>query len=101
MDPDHMMQKLGDFIVKRRWWIIAAWVIIAVCITAFAPKLSSVTSSDQTSFLPSKYESVQAQKVAKKSFPESKDDVENLIAPRQDGGKQTAEDQAKIQGVVA
>lgn len=92
-----MMQTLGNFIVKRRWWVLAAWVVIAVCITAFAPKISDVTNSDQTSFLPSKYESVQAQKIAEKSFPQSKDDVEILVVQRQGGDKLTATDQAEIQ----
>jgi RND superfamily putative drug exporter len=95
-----MMQKLGAFITKYRWWVIAVWVIVSVAITAFAPKLSSVTSSDQTSFLPSRYESVQAQKIAEKSFPESKDDVEILLVQRKDGGKLTSTDQAKIQQIA-
>jgi RND superfamily putative drug exporter len=92
-----MMQKLGSFITRNRWWVIAVWVVVAVVITAFAPKLSSVTSSDQTSFLPSKYESVQAQKIASKSFPQSKDDVEILVVQRRDAGKLTAADHAKVQ----
>jgi RND superfamily putative drug exporter len=92
-----MMQKLGAFIVRNRWWVIAIWVIMTVVIGAFAPKLSSVTSSDQTSFLPSKYESVHAQKIAEKSFPQSKDDVEILVVQRKDGGKLTAADHATVQ----
>lgn len=91
-----MLNKLGTFITKNRWWVIAVWVVVAVAITAFAPKLSSVTSSDQTSFLPSKYASVQAQKIAEKAFPQSKDDVEILLVQRQDGGKLTGADQASI-----
>ena len=95
-----MLNKLGIFITKNRWWVIAAWVIIAIGITAFAPKLSSVTSSDQTSFLPNKYESVQAQKIADKAFPQSKDDVEILVVKRQDGGKLTSADQSTIQALA-
>jgi RND superfamily putative drug exporter len=70
-----MLNQLGKFITRNRWWVILVWVVAAVVITVFSPKLSEVTSSDQTSFLPSKYESVQAMKVAEKAFPESKDDV--------------------------
>lgn len=92
-----VLNKLGSFIVKNRWWVILAWVIAAVIITAFSPKLSSVTSTDQTSFLPNKYESVQAQKIGSKAFPQSKDDIEILLVKRQDGGKLTASDQAAIQ----
>ncbi|MEJ0073634.1 MAG: hypothetical protein WDN27_06225 [Candidatus Saccharibacteria bacterium] len=67
-----MLNALGKFITKYRWWVIAVWIVAAVGIAAFAPKLSSVESSDQTSFLPSKYQSVQAQKIADKAFPQSK-----------------------------
>jgi len=91
-----MLNKLGIFVVKNRWRVIAVWVVAAIAITAFAPKLSSVTSSDQTSFLPNKYDSVQAQKIAEKAFPQSKDDVEILLVKRQDGGKLTAADHATI-----
>lgn len=92
-----MLNKLGNFITKNRWWVIAVWVVVAIIITAFSPKLSSVTSTDQTSFLPNKYQSVQAQKIADKVFPESKDDVEILLVQRQDGGKLTDADQTTIQ----
>jgi len=92
-----MLNKLGDFITKRRWWVIAFWVIISVIISAFAPKLSDVTSSDQTSFLPGKYESVQAQKVGEKAFPQTKDDTEVLLVQRKDGGKLTADDKTAAQ----
>jgi len=92
-----MLNKLGNFIVRNRWWVILTWVVAAIVITVFSPKLSSVTSSDQTSFLPSKYESVQAQKIADKAFPQSKDDAEILLVKRQDGGKLTAADHTAIQ----
>ncbi len=95
-----MLNKLGNFIVRNRWWVILTWVVAAVVITVFSPKLSSVTSSDQTSFLPSKYESVQAQKVADKAFPQSKDDVEILLIRRTDEAQLTAADKAKIQALA-
>jgi len=95
-----MLNKLGSFITKNRWWVIAVWVVVSVVITAFAPKLSSVTSSDQTSFLPNKYESVQAQKVGEKAFPQTKDDTEVLLVERQDKGTLTTSDKATIQSLV-
>jgi RND superfamily putative drug exporter len=95
------MEKLGDFVARRRWWIIAAWILVAIVINAFAPKLSSVTSTDQTSFLPSKYESVQAQKIGEKAFPQSKDDTEILLVKRQDGGKLTAADHKAVQKLAS
>jgi RND superfamily putative drug exporter len=96
-----MLNKLGSFIARNRWWVIGVWVIAAVAITAFAPKLSEVTSTDQTSFLPGKYESVQAQKIGEKAFPQSKDDTEILLVKRQDGKPLTASDHTAIQALVS
>jgi len=95
-----MLNKLGELVAKYRWWVIAAWVVLAVVITVFSPSLSSVESSDQTSFLPSKYESAQAQKLAAKAFPESNNDTEILLVTRKDGGKLTAKDHAALQTVA-
>ncbi len=92
-----MLNKLGSFIVRNRWWVIGVWVLVSVIVAVFAPKLSSVTSSDQTSFLPRKYESVQAQKIGEAAFPQSKDDVEILLVKRTDGAKLTTDNQAAIQ----
>lgn len=96
-----MLNKLGDFIAKNRWWVIGVWIVLTIVISAFAPKISSVTSSDQTSFLPNKYESVQAQKLADKAFPETKDDSEVLLVKRHDGGKLTDADKAAVQALVS
>ncbi|HVU59621.1 MAG TPA: hypothetical protein VHC98_02180, partial [Candidatus Saccharimonadales bacterium] len=92
-----MLNKLGSFVATYRWWVIGAWIVLAIAITVFSPKLSSVTSSDQTSFLPSKYETVQAQHIAEKAFPATKNDVEILLVERQDGNVLTAGDKQAVQ----
>jgi RND superfamily putative drug exporter len=48
--------KLGRFVVHNPWKVIAAWVIAAVAVVAFAPTLADVTNKDQAAFLPDKYE---------------------------------------------
>ena len=59
-----MFTELGRFVVHNPWKVIAAWVIAAVAVVAFAPTLADVTNKDQASFLPDSYESVQAQELA-------------------------------------
>lgn len=95
-----MLNKLGTFITRNRWYVIGVWVVLAIVITAFSPKLSSVESSDQTSFLPHKYESVQATDIGNKAFPQSKDDVEILLVTQRGGGKLTAADHTAIQNLT-
>ncbi|MEV1019846.1 hypothetical protein [Streptomyces sp. NPDC050264] len=53
-----MFAALGRFVVRRPWWVILSWVVVAAAVISFAPKLTS--SSDEASFLPGSYESIKA-----------------------------------------
>jgi putative drug exporter of the RND superfamily len=91
---------LGRTVVRHPWWTIVAWLVAAVAVIGLAPKMH--TSSDQTDFLPSKYESVQASHLADKAFPSTKDktDPEIILVKRTDGQPLTSADQRKV-GEVA
>ena len=91
-----MFSRLGSFVTRRPWWVIGAWVIAAVVIVAVAPSLSSVSSSDQTSFLPNSYESMQAQQLADRTFPQNADATGIFVVQRTAGGKLTAADLSKV-----
>jgi RND superfamily putative drug exporter len=91
-----MFGRLGHVVVRHPWWTIVAWLVAAVAIIAFAPSLK--TNTDQADFLPSKYESVQAAKLADKAFP-SKDQKTSpamIVVKRSDGKPLTPADQSKI-----
>jgi RND superfamily putative drug exporter len=88
--------KLGRFVVHNPWKVIAAWVIAAVAVVAFAPTLADVTNKDQAAFLPDKYESVQAQKLAADAFGQTNDATASIVIKRGAGGELTAADQAKV-----
>lgn len=91
-----MLQKLGTFITKWRWIVIAVWVVAAGLIINLSPKLSDVSSTDQSSFLPSHYESVEAQKISEKYFSTSRGATGMVIFKREDSKKLTANDQDKV-----
>jgi RND superfamily putative drug exporter len=76
--------------------VIAAWVIAVAVIVAVAPSLSSVSSSDQTSFLPKSYESMKAQQLANRTFPQSADATGVFVVQRADGAKLTASDLSRV-----
>jgi len=76
--------------------VIAVWVIAVVVIVAVAPSLSSVSSSNETSFLPSSYESVQAQQFAEQKFPQNAEAADVFVVKRTDGAKLTAADQNRV-----
>ena len=87
---------LGRTVVRHPWWTIVAWLVAAAAAIALAPKLD--THSDQQDFLPTKYESVQAGKLADRAFPSGSQKVTNelMVVKRSDGKTLTPADTTKI-----
>ena len=86
---------LGRTVVRHPWWTIVAWLVAAAAAIALAPKLD--THTDQQDFLPTKYESVQAGKLADSAFNGSQKTANELmVVKRSDGQPLTAADQQKI-----
>ena len=48
-----MFARLGKIVTAHPWRVLAVWLAAVAAIVPLAPSLSSVASSDQTSFLPS------------------------------------------------
>src|SRR5262245_3149530 len=87
---------LGRTVVRHPWWTIVAWLVTFVVAVALAPKLDAHT--DQQDFLPTKYESVQAGKLADSAFPSGSQKTSNelMVVKRSDGQPLTPVDQQKI-----
>src|ERR1051325_5729305 len=94
-----MFGAIGRFVVHRRWWVIAAWVVAAVLLVSFAPQFKA--SNQQTDFLPGKYDSVKAVHLTDKAFPETKGQSAIVVVTRTDGGALTAADQAATAKLAA
>jgi RND superfamily putative drug exporter len=93
-----MFARLARVVVRHPWWTIGAWLVAAVAVIAFSPALT--TQADQGDFLPSKYESVQAQQVAEKAFPQQEDTSALIVVQRSDRRSLTAADTAKVTQVA-
>src|SRR5436309_2460874 len=91
-----MFARLGKMVTRHPWRVLAVWLAAVAVIVPLAPSLSSVSSSDQTSFLPSSYESVHAQKLADKVFPKTSGATAVFVVKRADNAKLTAADDAKV-----
>ncbi|MQY03952.1 MMPL family transporter [Actinomadura macrotermitis] len=89
-----MFAGLARFVVRHPWWTILAWVVTAAAIVVLSPSLE--TKSDQGDFLPSKYESVQAAKLAKEAYPQAADSTALIVVKRTDGAPITPADSAKV-----
>ncbi|MGW1074348.1 MMPL family transporter [Streptomyces sp. NPDC002537] len=89
-----MFRRIGRFAVHRPWLTIAGWIIAAVALAMLAPGLKSTT--DETEFLPSHYESVQAGKLQEKAFPQTEQPSAIAVFQRSDGGKLTRTDRNDV-----
>ena len=89
-----MFTRIGQLVVRHPWRVIATWIIAAVAIIALAPKLASTT--DEASFLPSHYESVQAQNLQQSAFPQAASPAAIAVLERADGAPLTAADSASV-----
>ncbi len=96
-----MFERLGRYVVAHPWRIIAVWVIAAAIIVPFAPSLGSVSTSDQTSFLPGSYESVRAEKLVQRAFPDAGGASAIFIVERIDGNFLTPNDRLEIGSLAA
>jgi RND superfamily putative drug exporter len=75
--------KLGQAVVRHPWRVIGLWVVVAVAVVGLAPKLS--TTSNEVSFLPSHYQSVQASNLQKRAFPDAAIPAALVVVERHDG----------------
>ncbi|MEU4287250.1 MMPL family transporter [Kribbella sp. NPDC026596] len=94
-----MVAALGRFVVRARWWVIAAWIVAAVVIAMTAPALQS--TQDQSEFLPGHYESVKALTIQQEAFPERGEIGAIVVFDREDGSELTKDDQAKVSSIAA
>ncbi|MFD8707903.1 MMPL family transporter [Kitasatospora sp. NPDC059648] len=85
-----MFHRLGQFVVRRAWWVIVAWLVAMVAIFVSAPKVTSQT--DEASFLPAHYESIRAAEVQARAFPSAFTPDALILFERNDGAALTDAD---------
>jgi RND superfamily putative drug exporter len=93
-----MFAALGRVATRRPWFVILGWIIVSVVVIGTAPKLSA--TSDQSEFLPKKYESIKAATLQQKAFPGQNGIGAILVFDRTDGKPLTSADSARVQTVA-
>jgi RND superfamily putative drug exporter len=93
-----MFAGIGRAVVRHPVWVIVVWVIAAAAIIGFAPKLTSTT--DEASFLPTHYESIQAMTIQQKAFPQAATPAAIIVFERHDGGALTDADSTTVQAIA-
>ncbi|WP_232680761.1 MMPL family transporter [Nocardioides sp. R-C-SC26] len=95
-----MFAALGRLASRRPWYVIGAWIILAVVVVALAPKLEPTT--DQADFLPRHYESIKAFEAQAEAFPDANSTVGAIVVfDRTDGGEMTDADLATANEIAA
>ncbi|MFC5661912.1 MMPL family transporter [Kitasatospora misakiensis] len=93
-----MFHRLGHFVVRRAWWVIAAWVVAMIAIAVSAPKITAQT--DEAAFLPKHYESIQAAQVQEKAFPANFTPSALALFERNDGAPMSEADKAAAAKII-
>lgn len=93
-----MFKSIGRAVVRHPWWTIGIWVVVGAALVALAPTVKP--SSDQSDFLPDKYEAVQAVELQEKAFPQANGETALVVVTRKDGGKLTDEQQQKVEALA-
>jgi RND superfamily putative drug exporter len=93
-----MFGALGRFVSRRPWYVIGAWLILAVIVVALAPSLE--TTTDQSEFLPDHYESIKAATLQEDEFTDSTTPAAILVFQREDGAKLTDEDGQEVDRIA-
>jgi RND superfamily putative drug exporter len=98
---DGVFAWLGRVAVRHPWRVIALWIVAAVAVIATSPGLP--TTSNESSFLPSSYESIRASNLQDQAFPQASNVTANaaiIVFAKAGGGPLTAADSAKIKSVT-
>ncbi|MEV6062472.1 MMPL family transporter [Nocardia asteroides] len=94
-----MFARLGRVVVHHPWKVIGLWVIAIVAVLSTAPALTATT--DQSAFLPSHYESIQAMQLQERTFPQQSAPAALIVAVRADGAALTEADSATVSAAAA
>ena len=93
-----MFAALGRFVSRRPWYVVAAWLVLAVVVVALAPALQ--TTTEESEFLPDHYESIKATELQADKFPGATTPAAILVFEREDGEPLTEDDQAEVNRIA-
>ncbi|AII06135.1 MMPL family transporter [Rhodococcus opacus] len=88
-----MFAYIARTVVAHPWQVIATWVVAAIAVILFAPSLDDYTTGNQQTFLPSSFESSEAQAVGNQYFPSLSGATGSLVVVRADAAPLSPADQ--------
>ncbi|QEU91066.1 MMPL family transporter [Streptomyces kanamyceticus] len=93
-----MIHKLTSFSTRHRWMMVVVWTLLAAALSFVAKVMAyDVTDSQSGDFLPKKYDSAVALRIAEEKFGTKPDpNALTVLVAKDDGGRLTAGDQRRI-----
>lgn len=98
-----MIRKLTSFSTRHRWMTIVVWTILGAALSFVGNSMMyDVTDSQAGDFLPKKYDSAVALRIAEEEFGAKPDpNALTVLVARDDGGRLTVGDQRRIADTAA
>ncbi|MYY85481.1 MULTISPECIES: MMPL family transporter [unclassified Streptomyces] len=98
-----MIRKLTSFSTRHRWMTVVLWTVLGTALTFVGGAMMyDVTDSQAGDFLPKKYDSAVALRIAEEDFGTKPDaNALTVLVARDDGGRLTPADQRHITGTAA
>lgn len=98
-----MIRKLTSFSTRHRWLTVVVWTVLGAALSFVGNSMMyDVTDSRAGDFLPKKYDSAVALRIAEEDFGTEPDpNALTVLVARDDGGKLTPADQRRIAGTAA
>ncbi|GEE03729.1 putative membrane protein [Gordonia spumicola] len=95
-----MLARISAAVAARPWQVIVGWVIATAAIVLLSPNLDDYVDGNQQNFLPDTFESVTAQSIGDRYFPESSGAGGTIVITRDDGATLTDADQQTALGLA-
>jgi RND superfamily putative drug exporter len=96
-----MYDLLGRWAVNHPWKVCAAWIAVAVALTASAPDWRSQSQDDDIRFLPAACPSVRGFQVLEQAFPQDVFASRAVVAVERPDGPLTSDDFALVDRMAA
>jgi len=89
-----LFARLGAAASRFRWWIIGAWVVVALALNLTIPQLGDVVKQDSVTFLPDSASVMQAYRDMGRQFDSAQAQGQAIVVLANRSGRLTAQDEA-------
>lgn len=98
-EDEIMIAKLTNLVIRFKWVVLCIWVSATILLTLFAPNLSEILKTDNSSFLPNNSKTANASKLIKSLYPDDEKYTSFVLVISRDT-KLSADDEQYIKNLA-